>query len=163
MKQVEISSLVWSLQPYLQATGWDLRVFHTRLPRGPSGSESTESACQRRRRKRRRFDPWVWKIPWRRAWQSPLVFLPGESHRQRSLACYSPWGCRELDTTERLDNNTFLLVPKLQVKGRKIILHSVIQKGKYLAQGYSASLNKLELRLNNFGLFTSELHVLHLY
>lgn len=55
------------------------------------------------------------------------------------------------------------LVPKLQVKGRKIILHSVIQKGKYLAQGYSASLNKLELRLNNFGLFTSELHVLHLY
>lgn len=54
-------------------------------------------------------------------------------------------------------------VPKLQVKGRKIILHSVIQKGKCLAQGYSASLNKLELKLNNFGLFTSELHVLHLY
>ena len=30
------------------------------------------------------------------------VFLPGESHGQRSLAGYSPWGCKELDTTEQL-------------------------------------------------------------
>ena len=29
--------------------------------------------------KRRRFNPWVEKIPWRRAWQPTLVFLPGES------------------------------------------------------------------------------------
>ena len=29
------------------------------------------------------FDPWVGKIPWRRAWQPTLVFLPGESHGQR--------------------------------------------------------------------------------
>ena len=28
--------------------------------------------------------------PWRREWQPPLVFLPGESHGQRSLAGYSP-------------------------------------------------------------------------
>ena len=37
------------------------------------------------------FNPWVRKIPWRRAWQPTLVFLPGESHGQRSLAGYSPW------------------------------------------------------------------------
>jgi len=30
------------------------------------------------------------------------VFFPGKSHGQRSLAGYSPWGCQELDTTERL-------------------------------------------------------------
>ena len=30
------------------------------------------------------FSPWVGKIPWRRAWQSTPVFLPGESHGQRS-------------------------------------------------------------------------------
>ena len=30
------------------------------------------------------------------------VFLPGEFHGQRSLAGYSPWGCKELDTTEQL-------------------------------------------------------------
>ena len=44
--------------------------------------------CQRRRYKRAGFDPWVDKIPWRRAWQHTPVFLPGESHEQRSLACY---------------------------------------------------------------------------
>ena len=40
------------------------------------------------------FDPWVAKIPWRRAWQPTLVFFPGESHGQRSLEGYSPWGHR---------------------------------------------------------------------
>ena len=46
------------------------------------------------------FDLWVGKIPWRRAWQSTPVFLPGESHGQRSLAGYSPKGRTESDTTE---------------------------------------------------------------
>ena len=45
-------------------------------------------------------DPWVGKIPRRRAWQSTSVFLPGETHGQRSLAGYSPWGCKESDMTE---------------------------------------------------------------
>ena len=45
------------------------------------------------------FNPWVRKILWRRAWQPP-VFLPGESHEQRSLAGYSPWGCKEWGMTE---------------------------------------------------------------
>ena len=44
------------------------------------------------------FDPWVRKIPWRREWQPPAVFLPREFHGQRSLAGYSPWGHRESDT-----------------------------------------------------------------
>ena len=48
------------------------------------------------------FDPWVGKIPWRRAGQLTPVFLSGESHGQRSLAGYSPWGHKELDTTEWL-------------------------------------------------------------
>ena len=48
------------------------------------------------------FDPWVGKIPWREKCQSTPVFLPGESHGQRSLVGYSPRGCKESDTTERL-------------------------------------------------------------
>ena len=40
------------------------------------------------------------KIPWRRKWLPIPVFLPGESHGQRSLVGYSPWGQKELDTTE---------------------------------------------------------------
>ena len=42
------------------------------------------------------------KIPWRRKWQPTPVFLPGEFHGQRSLAGYSPWGHKELDTTEQV-------------------------------------------------------------
>ena len=49
---------------------------------------------------RLRFNPWVRKIPWRKAWQPTPVFVPGESHRQRSLAVYSPWGHKESDRTE---------------------------------------------------------------
>ena len=47
------------------------------------------------RRKRHRFNQWVRKMPWRRKQQPTLVLLPGESHGQRSLASYSPWGCTE--------------------------------------------------------------------
>ena len=36
------------------------------------------------------------KIPWRRKWQPTLVFLLGESHGQRSLVGYSPWGHKKV-------------------------------------------------------------------
>ena len=39
-----------------------------------------------------RFNLWARKIPWRMKWQPTPVFLPGESHGQRSLVGYSPWG-----------------------------------------------------------------------
>ena len=42
------------------------------------------------------------KISWRREWLPTPVFLPGESHGQRSLAGYSPWGHKKLDTSEQL-------------------------------------------------------------
>ena len=74
----------------------------TRLKRLSSSSSSgKEPARQFRRHKRCGFDPWVGNIRWRRrTWQPTPVFLPGESHGQRSLAGYSPQGCTELDTTE---------------------------------------------------------------
>ena len=51
------------------------------------------------------FNPWVRKIPWRTAQKPTPVSLPGQSHGQRSLVGYSPWGRKESDTTERLSNN----------------------------------------------------------
>ena len=54
------------------------------------------------------FDPWVGKIPWRRAWQPTPVFLPGESHGERSLAGYSWWDLKESETTERLNNDIYI-------------------------------------------------------
>ena len=66
---------------------------------GTSGKEPT---CQYKRCKRCQFSPWVGKIPWRRAWPFTLVFLPGESRGQRSLAILVSllltglwWGKRE--------------------------------------------------------------------
>ena len=68
----------------------------------PRWLSDKESACQCRRHQRCGFNPWVRKIPWRRKWQSTPVFFPGEFHEQRSLACSSPGGWKDLDTTEQL-------------------------------------------------------------
>ena len=57
-------------------------------------------ACQCRRHERCGFNPWVGRIPWRRARPPTLVLLPGESQGQRSLVGYGPQGLKELDTAE---------------------------------------------------------------
>ena len=62
------------------------------FPGGTSGNK--EPACQCRRQKRHRFDPWVGTIPWRRKWHPTPVFLLGKSHGQRNLVGCSPWNCR---------------------------------------------------------------------
>ena len=49
------------------------------------GASGKDPACQLRRHKRFRFDPWVGKIPWRRAQKPTPLFSPGESHGQRTL------------------------------------------------------------------------------
>ena len=66
----------------------------------PGGASGKNLTCQCWRCKRCGFNPWVRKILWRRAWQPTPVFLLGESHGQRSLVGYGPWGHKELDTTE---------------------------------------------------------------
>ena len=48
----------------------------------PGGLDSKEFTCNAGE-----FDPWVRNIPWRRAWQPTTVFLPVESHGQRSMVC----------------------------------------------------------------------------
>ena len=57
----------------------------------------------------RQVDPWFGKIPWRRKWQPPLVFLPGESHGQRSLGGCSP-GVAKIGHTECLPRPHFLVL-----------------------------------------------------
>ena len=83
-------------------TQWEIqeKVMQYGLLSWLSGKEST---CRCRRH---RFDPWLRKIPWNRKWQPTPVFLLGKSHGQRSLAGYSPWGCKESDTTGQLHTHT---------------------------------------------------------
>ena len=85
------------------------------LPRWASGKKHT---CQCRRHKRCGFDPWIRKIPWRRAWQPTPVFLPRGCHGQRSLAGCSPWGCTESETTEMTLASTHVVNWRLSL-GRK--------------------------------------------
>ena len=70
----------------------------------PGDASGKEPACKCRRYKRPGFNPWVGKIPWRRTWQPTPVFLPGESHGQKSLVGYSPWGHKESAMTERIQH-----------------------------------------------------------
>ena len=79
---------------------------HVRVPWGlPRWHSGKGSACQCRRHRRHRFQPWVGKIAWRRKWQSTPVFLPG----QRSLAGYSPWDYKESYMTEHTGTCVMLL------------------------------------------------------
>ena len=93
----------------------------------PGCTSGEESACQRRRHKRQGFDPWVRKIPWRREWLPTPVFLPRESHGQRSLAGYSPQGCKESDMTEVTQHTcyTFFRFCKSKSISRSVMSDSV--------------------------------------
>ena len=71
------------------------------LPWWLSGKESAYQC------KRHRFNPWVRKIPWRWAWQPTPVFMPRESHGQRSLVSYSLWGRTQ---TEQVNNTIYAYV-----------------------------------------------------
>ena len=82
------------------------------LPRWCWGKES---ACQCRRHKRHRLDPWLGKIPWSRKWHCTPIFLPGKCH---GLMGYSPWGHKESDTTEQLSMHTDSFLTKLNLLSR---------------------------------------------
>ena len=71
----------------------------------PGGTSGKEPACQCGRRNRCGFDPWVRKIPWRRARQPTPVLLPGESRGQESggsmdRSLVAPQGRKELGMTQ---------------------------------------------------------------
>ena len=88
--------LLWSSFLYVDSSFLpELFYFFLRIPfEGfPGGSNDKESACNAGN---------LGLIPWGRKWQPAPVFLPGESHGQRSLVGCSPRGHKESDTTERL-------------------------------------------------------------
>ena len=86
------------------------------------------------------FDLWAWGIPWRREWLPTPVFLPGESHGQRSLVGYSPWGSKESDTTERLT----LFQRHYVIHISPVLVHFTWQ-----VSGYKVYVNQVFCRFNN--------------
>ena len=80
----------------------------------PGDSAEKECTCQFRRRG---FNPWIGKIPWRKKWQPTLVFLPGKAHGQRNLAGYSPWGCKRVWVTKQVQT----IDHKIRVQAIKVL------------------------------------------
>ena len=72
----------------------------------PGGTSGKEPACQCRRRRKCRFDPWVRKIPWSKKWQPIPIFFPGKFHGQRSLVGYIVLGVAKSQT--RLNLHTYI-------------------------------------------------------
>ena len=91
------TSATWKESPY--RNNWMQIIFPVIQLGFPDDASSKEPTCQYRRHKSL-LDSWIRKILWRRAWQPTPVFLPGESHRQRSLEGYKPQGHKESDSTE---------------------------------------------------------------
>ena len=78
-------------QNNLLFTSYPIRGSFLWQPKGfPDSPSGKVAAWQYRRCKKLWFEPWVVRIPWRRAWQPTPVFLPGEFREQRSLVGYSP-------------------------------------------------------------------------
>ena len=73
-------------------------TFTTLLMGFPGDTSGKESA--HRKYKRCRFNPWVGKIPWKSIWQPTPLFLPGESHVQKSMEGYSPQGRKDSGMTK---------------------------------------------------------------
>ena len=91
------------------------------------------------------FDSSVGKIPCRRKWQSTPVLLLGKSHGQRSLVGYSPWGRKELDTTERLHFHFSYCSWVLKARILKWVALS-LSRGFFWPKKKLASLHSLPLR-----------------
>ena len=83
---------LWRKSEVDDSSPWPNNSLLYQLPRLPREHSGKEFACWCRRCKRRKLDPWVGKIPWRRNWQPTPVSLPGKSHGQRCLEGYCPWG-----------------------------------------------------------------------
>ena len=96
-------------------------IYHGSVQSFPGGSDDKESA--RNVGKPGSFNPWGKKIPWWREGQPTPVFSPGKFHGQRSLAGYSPRGCKESDTTERLTFTFTFIVLYKDLWGKKKLVH----------------------------------------
>ena len=111
--------------------GWTLYIVF------PGSASGKESGCQCRICKRLMFKPWVGKIPGVRNGNPLQLFLPGKFHEQRNLAGYSPWGCKESDTTEWISTHTETLY---------IHIHNINILSKFSYLKHSCSTNQQNIK-----------------
>ena len=113
-------STPWAIASYIPAWLWSPRIsapLSWLLPRTQKElriysldewkKKKSQDECQIDIFSPHKINSW---LNWRRERQPTPVFLPGKSHGQKSLASCSPWGCKESDTTEWLNNSTHALM-----------------------------------------------------
>ena len=74
---------------------------------------------------------------WVQSLQPTPVFLPGESHEQRSLGGYSSWGCKESDMTEQLStaqHSAYIYIYKIHVYIKFIDIFFIIHSNYVLSR-----------------------------
>ena len=116
----------------------------------PRGSDSKESVCNAETwvaslETDSKESPCKWEtqvrslgevVPWKRKWQTTPIFLPEKSQGQRILVDYSPWDCKESDTTERLTQTHIINSSKsFYVCSRSpshLFTHATLHKVSYL-------------------------------
>ena len=106
IERISHSVMSESLGPHGLLRSWDFSN-HTQV--NPWWLSGKRICLYCRRHRRCGFDPWVGKIPWRKKWQPSPVSLSGKPHGQRNLAGYSPWGLKELNTTEQRTHEVFII------------------------------------------------------
>ena len=84
-------------------------------------------------------------------WQTTLVFLPGDSHGERRLVGYSPWGTKESDTTEKLAHTQQIFLYPLVIKNESLVTSAFVCSS--LVSWSSLHFNYLVLRIIEFILF----------
>ena len=118
-------NLVWRLKGKISKNNYNYSDF----PGDSEGKESVNLPIIQ--------ETWVqslgWEDPWRREWQPTPIFLPGQSHGQRSLADYSPWGCKESDTTDNWHTLSHTVICKWMSKIKRYKLRH--QKQNVLTKG----------------------------
>ena len=113
------------IQIFYDYPSFSLTQCNCGLPRWLSG----ERTClQDRRHQRCGFDSWIGKIPWRRAQQPTPVFLPGESHGERSLAGYSPWSHKKSNMIEVTEHRTAQHIITMRFQANKNILETIFKQ-----------------------------------
>ena len=128
----------------------------------PGVASWKEPACRCRGCNRRRFNPWVGKISWRRQWQPTLVVLPGKSHGQRNLVRLQSMGSQRVGhdwVTSLKEKNTqkskqFFHVQDLNSQLKKKVLYkslSIDVFSNLLSTNlrWSFCRNSIKMRKNN--------------
>ena len=114
-------NIIWVELGWMQL-GWVLLT----MPDFLGGSLVKNLTAMQKKREMWVFVPWVGKIPWKRKWQPTPLFLLGKSHGQRSLAGYSPWGCKELDMTKWLSTNTQVVYKFMSTRSLRFSMLSCV-------------------------------------